>query len=60
MENKIDSLVEKIRELSPDEIRARLSHLDSEQRALRVLLRSRLDADRPLGLSQSSTEEVVK
>lgn len=41
---KPELLIEQLRKLPPDEIRQRLEELDAEQKALRYLLRTRLDA----------------
>jgi hypothetical protein len=41
----IDCLIESLRSLPPDEIRRRLEALDSEQKALRTLLRVRLNSE---------------
>jgi hypothetical protein len=42
----IEQLLSEIQSLSPDEIRQRLAHVAAEDKALRVLLRSKLEADR--------------
>jgi hypothetical protein len=45
MEEKIATVLESLKSLSPDEIRARLAQLGAEEKTLRVLLRSRLVAE---------------
>ena len=40
----IETLLESIRALEPDEIRARLEAMENEEKALRVLLRTKLAA----------------
>jgi hypothetical protein len=42
----IDQLLAEIESLSPDEIRERIAHVASEDKALRILLRTKLQADK--------------
>jgi hypothetical protein len=42
----IETLLENIRALEPDEIRARLEAMENEEKALRVLLRTKLAASK--------------
>lgn len=55
---KINSALETLRKLTPEEIRERLQSLETESKTLRGLLRTRLLADSPHGRHSSKLEEA--